>query len=179
MRKSNLLAVAALALSVVLASCNSEGEANKQQLYNNATRVDSEGYTFFKTVYQKASYELAYADYAAANGAPTSLTNNIKSLYAEILPEIEALAADAHVIVPDPGQAVFAADEVHGDSTQVFVASDYQARFVKEQQLLVDQFKRASRNTYKPLREYAQQTLPRIQQLYADAGGEEAPGAHH
>lgn len=174
-----MLAVAALAFSVVFASCNSGGEANKEQLYNNATKVDSEGYTFFKTVYQKASYELAYADYAAANGAPASLTNNIKSLYAEILPQIEELAADAHVIVPDPGQGVFSADELYGDSTQVFVVSDYQARFVKEQQLLVDQFKRASRNTYKPLRAYAQQTLPLIQQLYADAGGEEAPGTHH
>lgn len=174
-----MLAIAALGLGVFFASCNSESGANKEQLYNNATKVDSEGYTFFKTVYQKASYELAYAEYAAANGAPASLTNNIKALYAEMLPELESLASEAHVIVPDPGQLVFSADELFSDSTQVFVAADYQNRFVKEQQLLVDQFKRASRNTYKPLRAYAQEALPRIQQLYADAGGEAAPGAHH
>lgn len=179
MRKSNLLAVAAVGLGVFFASCNSEGGANKQQLYNNATKVDSEGYTFFKTVYEKANYELAYAEYAAANGAPASLTNNIKALYSEILPELESLASEAHVVVPHPAQLVFSAEELFSDSTQVFVAADYQSRFVHEQQKLVDQFKRASRNTYKPLRQYAQETLPQIQQLYADAGGEEVPGAHH
>lgn len=179
MRKPNLLAVVALGLSVFFASCNSEGQANKQQLYNNATKVDSEGYAFFKTVHEKASYELAYAEYAAANGAPAALTDNIKALYSEILPQLEALAADAHVIVPAPGQLVFAAEELQSDSTQTFVASEYQDRFVREQQALVDQFKRASRNTYKPLRAYAQETLPRVQQLYADAGGAADHGAHH
>ncbi len=179
MRKSNLLAVAALGLSVFFASCNSSGQPDKRQLYNNESKVDTEAYTFFKTVHEKAAYELAYAEYAAANGAPQSLTNSIREVYGALLPELENIAAEAQIIIPDPGQLIFSADELHGDSSQAFVVADYQTRFIHEQGQLVDQFKRASRNTYKPLRAYAQDKLSEVQQLYVQAGGQEDNGAHH
>lgn len=179
MRKSNLLAVAALGLSVFFASCNADGQANKRQLYNNESKVDTEAYTFFKSAYEKAAYELAYADYAAANGASQALTNGIREVYADMLPELEVIAAEAHIIIPDPGQLIFSAEERYADSTQVFTVADYQAHFLKEQEFLVEQFKRASRNTYKPLREFAQNKLPQVQALYVQAGGQESDGGHH
>lgn len=179
MRKSNLLAVAALGLSVFFASCSTEGQTDKRQLYNNESKVDTEGYTFFKTVHEKAAYELAFAEYAAANGAPKSLTDSISAIYVSMLPELETIAAEAQIVLPDPGQLRFSAEELFGDSTRVFTVSDYQSRFVNEQHLLVDQFKRGSRNTYKPLREYAQNKLSQIEQLYAQAGGEKAENNQH
>lgn len=182
MRTSNLLATATLGLGILFASCQTEGDANRQQLYNNFTKVDSEGFEFLKQVHEKASYEVAYAQYVATTSGfadAKALADSITYLYSEIIPQLEELAAEAHVILPDPGGLEFSAAGLYTDTANVFSSQDYFERFVHEQEVILDQFERASRNTYVPLRSYANEKLPQIKNLYAQAGGKEEEGAHH
>lgn len=182
MKKSNLLAIAALGLGVMLSSCQTEGEASRQHMYNNASKVDNEGFTFLKTVHEKAGYELAYSEYAATNSGSAeikALSDSIAGVYADLLPQLEELAAKLHVVLPDPGQLVFSGEELALDSEHVLTAEGYKHHFVHEQETIVDQFKRASRNTNANLRALANEQLPKAKSLYAQAGGVESHGAHH
>lgn len=190
--------IGALGIGIAYTSCGySTGEMTKRQLYNNETFVDSEGFTFFKTVYEKAAYELAHARYALTQGGTAesrALAEKIIATYTDMLPELEQLAANKHVIVPDPGALSFNAETAVADleptntlqtdsleSTQPIVAFDgaaYIAHVQKEQAEILNQFTRASRNTDQDVRKYTGDRLEAIKEIYVLAGGEVSESAH-
>ncbi len=184
MRRSKLAAIAAIGVVVLLGSCSSGNqEANKSQLFNSAAGVDSEGFDFFKTVHGKAVFELELAKQAASvstSAEVKALSGKITETYSSIIPELESMAADVHVILPDPGAPVFEMPaKLVPDSLAGFDDHAYLEHFAHEQKVILDQFNRVDRNTYKPLNHYAKEKLPAIKALYAAAGGEEDHGAHH
>lgn len=184
MRRSNLLVIAAVGGVLFLSSCgNSNDRADKSLLYNNATSVDSEGFDFFKTVHEKAGFELALAQHAASTSASAdvkALAAKITEVYGVMIPELERLATEAAVVLPDPGTPAFQLPEsLTSDSLGGFDDHIYLNRFVHEQKEILKQFTRADRNTYVPLNNYAGEKLPAVKELYAMAGGEEDHGAHH
>lgn len=184
MRRSKLFFIAAIGGVLFLGSCgNSSEKANKSLLYNNATSVDSEGLDFFKTVHEKAGFELALAKHAASASTSTevkALAAKVTEVYGEMIPELERIATEASVVLPDPGTPAFQIPEKLAlDSLGGFDNQTYLDHFVHVQKDILNQFKRADRNTYIPLNNYAGDKLPVIKELYAMAGGEEDHGAHH
>jgi hypothetical protein len=211
MKRTRLFLIGALGIVLGFSSCGgySDGKMTNRQLYNNETFVDSEGFTFFKTAHEKAAYELAHARYAITNGATgdaKALAERIIAVYGEMVPEMEALAADKQVVLPDPGALVFNAEELQeeaatGDSTALateetsaststsastgasgnatFDADAYLAHVKTQQAEILNQFKRASRNTEKDVRKYASEKLETVKELYKLAGGSTDEQAHH
>lgn len=169
--------------AILLGSCSSgEQTANKSQLYNNATAVDSEGFDFLKTVHEKAVSEVERANYAVSvstSSAVRELAAKVVDTYESIIPDLVDIATDAHVVLPDPGAFVWSPEASEADSLAGFDDQEYIAHVQREQKLILEQFKRADRNTYKVLNRYAAEQLPAIQELYILAGGEEDHGAHH
>lgn len=196
-----------MAITVTFASCGYDnGKVGKEQLYNNATFVDTEGFTFFKTAHEKAAYELAHAQYALSQGASgeaQALADKIIATYTDMLPALEELGADKQVIANDPGAFVFNAEEHYevvtpelvtvSDEEDSEVASTttenvapaafdqnaYVAHVQKEQAAILNQFERASRNTDKDLRKFATDRLDIIKEIYTLAGGHVDEHAHH
>lgn len=169
--------------AITLSACSSGDQtANKAQLYNNMTSVDSEGFDFLKTVHEKAVSEVERANYVesvSSSPAVKELAKKVVDTYKGIIPELEEIATEAHVILPDPGAAIWSPEELAEDSLAGFDDQQYIAHVQREQKLILEQFKRADRNTYPALNTYAAERLPAIQELYVLAGGEEDPGAHH
>lgn len=192
MKQTRLFLIGALGIGIAFSSCGySDGQMTKRQLYNNETFADSEAFTFFKTAHEKAAYELAHARYALEQGATAdsrALAEKIIAVYSEMLPELEQLAADKQVIVPDPGALVFKVESeditVDTDSlttveTRSFDGSAYVAHVQKEQAEILNQFQRASRNTDKDVRKYCTDRLETIKEIYTMAGGEIDDNSHH
>ena len=186
MKRTRLFLIGAMAIGVTLASCGGYGDnIGKQQLYNNATLVDTEGFIFFKTAHEKAAYELAHAQYALSQGVSGEariLAEKIVATYTALLPVIDSLAAEKQVIANDPGALVFsvAPDTASTDSLTVvaFNQESYMAHVQKEQAEILNQFKRASRNTDKDLRKFTSEQLEIIKEIYTLAGGH-VDESHH
>lgn len=185
MKRTGLFLMGALAIGFACSSCGNADQVGKQQLYSNATLVDSEGFTFFKTTYEKAAYELAHAQYALGQGVSAdakAIADQVVATYTALLPELEQLAADKQVVVPDPGALTFNASEASAveDSVAVqFDAASYVAHVQKEHKELINQFKRVSRNTDKDLRKFGSENIAAIKEIYTLAGGHEDESAHH
>ncbi|SEL90560.1 hypothetical protein [Parapedobacter koreensis] len=177
--------VVASLLVVGLSSCSRHAgeEVSRNKLYSNATDVDAEGFTFFKSVYTKAVFETQLAEYvqsAPASPAAKELAGNVVATYEEAIPELENLATAFYVILPDPGAPVFAVPHhFTTDSLGSFNSEAYIAHVQHEQGAILEQLGRAERNTVKPLRAYAHEKLPAVEELFALAGGEADHGAHH
>lgn len=175
----------ALVIGSACSSCGNADQVGKQQLYNNATLVDSEGYTFFKTTYGKAAYELAHAQYVLGQGVSAdakAIADQVVATYTALLPELEQLAADKQVVVPDPGALIFIAPEATAPEDSVgvrFDAASYVLQVQKAHKELIDQFKRVSRNTDKDLRQFGSEKMAAIKEIYTLAGGHGDEGAHH
>lgn len=185
MKRRSLFLIGALGLSIAFYSCGNSDQVTKQQLYNNATLVDSEGFTFFKTSHEKIAYELEYANYAASVSSSSQvkgLADKLQEVYGSMLPELEELAASKQVVLPDPGALVFNAEDfnLEADSVQApFDEQAYLAHALKAQKEILNQFKRASRNTDKELRQYSADRLEAVKSAFVQAGGEEDAGGHH
>lgn len=192
MKRTKLFLIGALGIGAAFSSCGySDGQMTKRQLYNNETFVDSEAFTFFKTAHEKAAYELAHARYALEQGgteASRALAEKIISTYTEMLPELEQLAAEKQVILPDPGALTFkveTTDAMEADSlesTPVQAAFDgeaYLAHVQREQAEILNQFRRVSRNTDKDVRKYSNDKLITIEEIYELAGGSVDNDSHH
>lgn len=210
MKRTRLFLIGAMAITVTFASCGYDnGKVGKEQLYNNATFVDSEGFTFFKTAHEKAAYELAHAQYALSQGASgdaRTLAEKIVATYTDLLPGLEELGAEKQVIADDPGALVFKAEEhyaVRGtassaqtdeidaetDSIASIATEDvaqsafdqdrYMEHVQKEQAAILKQFERASRNTDKDVRKFSQDRLDVMKEIYTLAGGHVDEHAHH
>lgn len=175
----------ALPLVVAVSSCTRHaGEpAKRSLLLNNETNVDTEGYMFFKLAHEKAVYEVQLAKYVqsvASSAATKNLASKISDLYGEMIPELETLATTFHVVLPDPGIPGFAMPHHFAtDSLTSFNNEAYAAHVQHEQSTILEQFNRASRNTAKPLKDYAKEKLPAVKEVFALAGGHEDHGAHH
>lgn len=188
MKRTRLFLAGAMAVAVTFASCGYDnGKIGKQQLYNNATFVDTEGFTFFKTAHEKMAYELAHAEYALSQGITgdaRALAEKIIASYTKLLPMIDSLAVEKQVIANDPGALVFQAEHVTAETDSLeaapaFDQAGYVAHVQKEQAAILNQFTRASRNTDKDLRKFCQDRLEMIQEIYTLAGGQVDDGAHH
>lgn len=206
MKRTRLFLIGAMAITVTFASCGYDnGKVGKEQLYNNATFVDTEGFRFFKTAHEKAAYELAHAQYALSQGVSGEaqvLAEKIVGTYADLLPELEELGVAKQVIADDPGAFVFnaeehyelitaepiVAEELEGEAapavtenttSTAFNSEAYIAHVQKEQAAILDQFERASRNTDKDLRKFATDRLDIIKEIYTLAGGHVDEHAHH
>lgn len=185
MKRTSLFLIGALGLSATFYSCGNADQVTKQQLYNNATLVDSEGFTFFKVSHEKIAYELDYAKYAANSSSSSqvkSFADKLNEVYGGMLAELEELAAAKQVVLPDPGALVFNAEDFSDQADSVQVAFDeqaYLAHALKAQSEILNQFQRASRNTDKELRQYSTDRLHAVKEVYVLAGGEEEAGAHH
>jgi hypothetical protein len=186
MKRTRLFLAGALAvIGFMASSCSHENEpVARQHLYNNSTLVDGEGFTFFKVTYEKASSELAHAKYVLEQGVTSdakAVAEQVVATYSELLPKLEQLAIDNHVIL----QEVVATGHVHEhaamDSTHEvsFDAAAYVTHVQHEQKELINQFERASRNTNKELRSLSAEYLAAIKSIYSLAGGHEEEGAHH
>ena len=175
----------ALPLAVTVGSCTRHGEEpmSRTHLFWNATGVDSEGFTFFKSVYQKAAFEVDLAKHVQSSPASAEakkVAAGVVQTYEPQLTELEELATSLHVILPDPSQPEFAVpSHFVADSTGSFDSEGYIAHAQHEQAEIVEQYNRASRNTVKGLRSYAAEKLPAVKEVYVLAGGQEEHGAHH
>ena len=182
MKKTRFILWVALGLGLGTASCGNPDGVGKQQLFSNASHVDNEGFTFFKTVYEKAAFEVELAKHVATThpGAEaTELSNQVIATYEALLPELEEMAGNAQVVLPDPGQPRFEVPaSLATDSTNSMDVLAYKNHVAHEQYYLLDQFKRGSRNTYSPIRAFAKEHLDQVKALFVAAGGQEAEGAH-
>src|SRR5690606_41723790 len=89
--KNSFLVAASLLL---LGSCaRHPGESVRRgTLYNNETNVDSEGYTFFKQVHEKAQFETQLAEYVRKTGASAEakdLAGKVVETYQPMVAELE------------------------------------------------------------------------------------------
>lgn len=173
MKKRSFVLVAILGLGLGVSSCNNPGDVTKQQLYNNATLVDSEAFNFFKGVHEKGTNAIEMANYSNSQGATGEIkayNDKVLEVMPAILTEMETLAADFQVVLPDPGLIRFEAP-VEGDSTQVFGQDTYKRVYTEDAAFIYDQFKRLSRNTVKEVRAFGQEKLPIAEELYKLSGG--------
>src|SRR5690554_6444164 len=186
MKSTRLFLIGAFAVGFAVASCgySNPDKITKEQLYSNATHVDSEGFTFFKTTYEKAAYELSHANYALSQGVSgdaKAIADQIVAAYTDMLPELEELAITKQVIVPDPGALVFTAPEVTAEQDSVAVPFDAEAYVLhvqKEHKELLNQFKRVSRNTDPDLRKFGSDKIAAVKEIFALSGGQEDESAH-
>lgn len=188
MRLDKISLVAACAVFSLSSCIKHPGEpVRRDVLYNNETDVDSEGFSFFKFVHETAVYEVGLANQVQStttSAKARELANKVIETYEPIIPELEKLAGEAYVVLPDPGAVAWAAGRAGapGDSLQMANAvneANYIAHVQERQRLILDQFNRIDRNTHRGLSRYATEKLPVIQELYAMAGGSEDHGAHH
>lgn len=176
---------AAFGAVTLLGGCSQSGEPfGRHKLYLNATDTDSEAFTFMKTVHEKAVFETQLAKHVAA--APTvspeakALAADVVKTYEPIIPELEELGVEFHVILPSPGMPGFALlRQFETDSLTNFNSAAYIAHVRHEQGALLEQFERLHRNTVSELRAYAAEKLPIVKTLFAAAGGDADHGAHH
>ena len=175
----------ALPLAVSVSSCvQHDGEPmSRTRLFWNATGVDSEGFTFFKTVYEKAAFEVELAKYVQSSPASAEakkVAAGIVQTYEPQLAELEELGTSFHVILPDPSVPAFAVPHHFAvDSTGVFDSKGYIAHAQQEQAEILEQYNRIDRNTVKTLRAFAAEKLPAVKEAFALTGGHEEHGAHH
>lgn len=182
--KNSFLIAGSLAV-LVLGSCTRhQGESvSRGGLYNNESSVDSEGYTFFKLVHEKAQAETQLANYvqtATASAEAKDLARKIVEMYEPMTTELEELAGSFSVLLPDPGMPGFAVPQhFDADTLGTFDGATYIAHVQHEQAAIMEQFNRLSRNTNKKLREYAKEKVRSVKTLYAAAGGKEDHNGHH
>ncbi|GGC17950.1 hypothetical protein GCM10011386_07370 [Parapedobacter defluvii] len=183
--KFRKIVLMALPLAVAASSCTRHaGESeSRTKLYNNATDVDSEGFSFFKSVHKKATFEVGLANYVQSSPASAEakkLAAGIVETYEPIIAELEDMGASFHVILPDPGVPAFAVPHhFAADSLGGFDSKGYIAHAQHEQGAILEQFNRIDRNTSKVLKTYAKEKLPAVKEVFALAGGHEEHGAHH
>lgn len=175
----------ALPLAIVAGSCTRHaGESTtRTRLYSNATDVDSEGFSFFKSVYKRAKAEVELAKYVQSSSASAEakkLAAGIVETYEPVLSELEDLGTSFHVVVPDPSVPAFAVPHhFAADSLGGFDSKGYIAHAQHEQGAILEQFNRIDRNTSAKLKAYAKEKLPAVKEVFALAGGHEEHGAHH
>ncbi len=175
----------ALPLALAVSSCTRHaGEPiSRTRLFGNATSVDSEGFTFFKSVYQKASFEVELAKYiqsSPASAEAKKLAAGIVKTYEPLIVELEEFGTSFHVILPDPSMPSFEVPHhFAADSLGGFDSKGYIAHAQHEQGAILEQFNRIDRNTSKALKAYAKEKLPAVKEVFALAGGHEEHGAHH
>ncbi len=181
MKRTRLFLLAAFGLSIAFTSCNNYGEYGRQKAYNNATTADSEAFKFYKTAFEKMTYAVDFAKYSSnlGNSEIQALNNRILEVYPAYLTEMEAMAADDQVVLPDPGMPAFTVPSAFQvDSVTVFDPAAYASYMEKEHAEILKEFKRASRNTDLDVREYAKERLPVIEELYKLSGGTTEEGGH-
>jgi len=186
MMKFKFISFAAASLAVVaLGSCTRHaGEpVSRDILFGNATRVDTEGFTFFKTVYAKAVYETELAKHVRltqASPEAKELAGQVIETYESAIPELVALATDFYVLLPDAKTLAFAVPHHFDvDSLGNFDSAAYIEHVQHEQGAILEQLGRIDRNTSKVLKGYAKEKLPAVKELFASAGGSEDHHAHH
>lgn len=184
MRLPIISLVAVFGASTLLGGCGHSGETvGRDKLYNNATDVDSEGFTFLKTVHEKAVLATQLAEYVQsvpASPEAKELAAGVIETFNAAIPELEDLARTHHVVLPDPGMPAFTVpNHFAADSLAGFNSAAYIEHVQQEQGLILEQLQRAERNTISELRAYAKAQLPRVKDLFAAAGGQQDHGAHH
>jgi|GEM_PF-882514 len=188
MRLNKISLVAACAVVSLSGCVRHPGESVRRDvLFSNETDVDSEGFTFLKVVHETAVYELALANQiqsTAASPKAREVANKVIAVYEPIVPDLEQLAGESFVVLPDPGAVAWTTGRAGapGDSLQMAGAvneTNYLAHVQERQKMLLDQFNRVNRNTHRQLRRYAADKIPAIQELYALSGGAADHGAHH
>jgi gas vesicle protein len=166
MRKTGLTA-SLLASAYLVISCSGSGyQTRKSLLLNNETATDTEAFQFLKTVYEKGTHESALARQVAAQSVSSQVkevAERVSGFYEEVLPEIESLAAQTDVLIPAPGMPAFEVND-----TVAINEKEYLHNTLHEQKLVLDQFKRADRNTHKAINAYAKGKLEQIEELYED-----------
>lgn len=185
MNKKKGFLTCALAASVLLAmnACTTVGDNKKPAnlYYLNATKADSEAYTFFRTVYQTASDEVAFAKEVDARGSGEAkqLAGKVSAQYKELLEEVAQLATDADVLIPQIGFSKF--ELAHGlDSAETNVLDEaYLQTSIKNQKKVIAQFKQVERNTSAPLKHYAKEVLPTLEETLSSIAPSEGHAAHH
>lgn len=180
--KNSFLIAASL---LVLGACaRHPGESVRRgTLFNNETNVDSEGYTFFKQVHEKAQFETQLAEYVRTTGASAEakdLAGKVVETYEPMVAELADFAAGFSVVLVDHGKQGFTVPlHFEADTLGAFDNAGYIAHVQHEQGAILEQFKRLSRNTVADLQHYAEEKMPAVKELFAAAGGHEDHGAHH
>src|SRR5690606_16139785 len=107
--------------------------------------------------------ESALARQVAAQSVSSQVkevAERVSGFYEEVLPEIESLAAQTDVLIPAPGMPAFEVND-----TVAINEKEYLHSTLHEQKLVLDQFKRADRNTHKAINAYAKGKLEQIEEL--------------
>ena len=144
MKLTSKALVFAISASVFLTACG-DGNSQNTKYFNNASKADSEGYTFLKTVSQEANYQ-QLGSTALSNSA---LAQEVKATYAEVATEMHALSSAQDVLTP-----AFATV----DSVSI-------SELIKSQEVIVGQFKMVTENTNVEIADYARKTLPKLEAL--------------
>lgn len=183
MNVKNSFLVAASVL--VLGSCakHSGETVRRGTLFNNESHADSEGFEFFKSVHEKAQFEVALAKYiqsSPASAEAKGLADKIATTYGSLATELEDLSGSFAVILPAPGEVDFVVPgDFQADSLGTFDNAGYIAHVQHEQGAILNQFNRLSRNTNSELKKFAEEKIPAVKELFAAAGGQEDHSAHH
>ncbi|SEN97241.1 hypothetical protein SAMN05216436_12726 [bacterium A37T11] len=170
MKKTALYSLALFAGVNFLSSCGRSGYfTTNNHLRNNVTGVDTEGFRFFKTTYEKASHGAELAKFVGSLNTSASvkeLAGQIASTYDSILPTVYSLAEKNHVLLPDPGMPAFEVPAAIGGKDSVaFNEAAYLKEALKTQEELTEQFEVVSENTLPGLNAYARLQLPKMEKL--------------
>jgi len=180
--KNSFLVAASL---LVLGACaRHPGESVRRgTLYNNETNIDSEAFTFFKRVHEKALFETAFAKYIQSIPASTEakgLAAKVAETYEPIIAELAGFASEYSVVLTERTEPDFVVPHhFETDSLRTFDNAGYVAHVQHEQGAILEQFERLTRNTNKELQEYALEKVSTVKAVFAAAGGQEDHGAHH
>ncbi|MFC3199281.1 hypothetical protein ACFOET_16785 [Parapedobacter deserti] len=185
MKLRNTFFVAASLAVLAFGSCRQHpGESvSRDILYYSATRIDTEGYVFFKSVHAKVVQETQLAkEVQSAQASPKAkeIAAKVIDTYQGVASDLESYAREHYVVLPDAATPPFSVPHhFHPDSLGSFNSEAYIAHVQHEQEGILEQFGRAERNTAKSLRSYAKEKLPAVRELFVLAGGQEDQGAHH
>jgi len=188
--KINKFVASIVCVSAFFASCSNKTAEQNQIKYTHTSRVDGDAFHFFQVVASKVPYEVGYASHVNTVGASSkakAVATEIEKVYGDLFPQLESIATEFYVEIPLRGAAKFVTDEGTvdaQDSTEVapvvvFNEESYLKHTVEEQALVIEQFKRLSRNTNKKLRDFAVEKLPALEELYVSSGGVIEKEDHH
>ncbi len=170
MKKTALYSLALFAGVNLLSSCGRSGYfTTNNHLRNDVTGVDTEGFRFFKTTYEKAAHGAELAKFVGTLNASANvkeLAGQIASVYDSILPNVLGIAEKNHVLLPDPGMPAFEVpSQIGGKDSIAFNERAYLKEALKIQEELTEQFEVVSENTLPALNAYARIELPKMEKL--------------
>ncbi|GAA4788674.1 hypothetical protein GCM10023231_16140 [Olivibacter ginsenosidimutans] len=168
-KKIALVGLPALACVLSMSSCTTVGEhkSSAELYYTNYTKADTQEYEFLREVYQLANDEINFADVIAKRGANTqvkALATNLSSEYKGIQTKLAEIGKNSDVLIPFAGVAPLALSEGLDSAQANVLEKAFLEKSIHNQEVIIEHFEQASRNTAVEVRHYAEETLPKLEE---------------